>query len=291
MKKYILPMFQVVTKIIIILLSLSTFFIQRDHPDNTSDHLLVKLFSLDHFYNSGLNLFLFSLFILLILFAVGSKRLNIPIQVVLHLVLALAFIVIIYDKTCNEHNYITLCEGETLQFSEAVKDPKHNHTIKLEKFMIDYHDDYTNMVKAYTSQLIIDNRDTTFLQVNKPVKIGHYRLYQNAYDKIPLYHIKIDEAEFNISIDDTLTFNNNSIYISMAENRRTITVHFNEQQKRISPMGGTFTMNEFEFDLKMEDVVFQSIIEVASVRGMVLLLVLGLAYLTTLGIAFWRKKP
>jgi len=289
MKKNMLLSFQILTKIIIILLAISTFFIQHENPENYSNNLLVKLFSLDHYYNSPLNIALFSLMVILMIVAIFVRRLKAKDQIILHIIIALSFLVIIFDKSLNTHLMMPIFEGETINFGKIIGDDNYTQKIVLEKFDIEYHED-SNMPSAYTSTLKIDDNNPIQLNVNKPVKIGKYRLYQNAFDRIPVYNLNFEGSDFEIAIGDTLLVKNHTIFIDMKENRRSINFCFNEQQKTLSPMGGKFHINKFEFDLKMDNVAYVSIIEVASVKGMRMLLFLGLAFLAALGFAFWGKR-
>jgi hypothetical protein len=55
-------------------------------------------------------------------------------------------------------------------------------------------------------------------------------------------------------------------------------------------MGGEFNIEDFHFDLSVDNVKFISYIEVAAVRGMKVLLLLAIAYLFMLGYGFWREQ-
>jgi hypothetical protein len=290
MKKKMLLAFQILTIIIILLLALSTFFIQHDNPENYSDNFFVKLFSLDHYYHSPLNLVLFSLMALLMLVPVFFKTFKSKLQIVLHLVIVFAFVLIIYDKTMNFRDIMPLNEKQSINFSEIVDDENYNQTIYLDEFIIEYHNG-SRMPKAFTSKLIINNSDSVLLNVNKPVEIGKYRLYQNAYDIIPVYKLIFDKEEYLLSFGEKMELKDHVAYLTRTKNPKKMVFHFNEQEFVLSTKGGTFAIEEFSFDLSLtEESKYTSIIEVASVTGMKFLLVVGLGYLVTLGYIFWSKK-
>ena len=95
---------------------------------------------------------------------------------------------------------------------------------------------------------------------------------------------------YTIIPQDTIVVDGHEIYLIINDNRSKITFHFDKIKMDLSPMGGEFTIEEFQFNLKMIGTKYYSGIEVASVRGMKLLLLLGLGYLSSLGYCLWRKK-
>ncbi len=289
MKKKMLLLFQLVTKILIILLALSTFFTQKQNPANYSDNFFVSLFSLDHFYTSPLLVVLFSILVLMLIIPIFMGIFKSKNQVALHVVIALAFGIIIFDKTSNFRTMMPIMEGETVNFSKIVDDKSYNDKIYLDQFIIQYHEG-SRMPSAFTSHLVLNETDSVKLNVNKPVEIGHYRLYQNAYDKIPIYELTFAGSEYELMPDDTLSVDGHELRLHIREDRKGMVFHFNQQEKELSVQGGEFTIAEFEFSLAVKEMKNLSVIEVASVKGMKILLLLGLLYLVLLGICFWRKK-
>lgn len=289
MKKKLLIFFQILTLVIIILLAISTFFIQHHDPANYSDNAIVRLLCLDHYYNSWLNVSLFMLMALLLLFSLLSGGIKSRCQQILHITILGSFFIIMFDKGFNQRTIVPFPEKETINFSDIINDPDTDHTIILDKFEIDLHTG-SRMVKAYVSHLIINEMDTVQLKVNKPVQIGKYNLYQNAYDRVPVYDLKIKDYNYGISPFDTLYVDGNQVFIDLSQDYKQMTFHFNEQEHVLSVRGGRFHIAEFPVEIEMEGMKYVSIIEVAEVRGMGLLLIFGIGYLISLGYCFWRKK-
>src|SRR6056297_2594728 len=120
MKKKLLIFFQILTLIIIILLATSTFFIQQNNPADYSDNVIIRVFCLDHFYNSWLNAGLFTLMAMLILFSLLSGKLKSTCQRILHLIILISFLIIMFDKIFNQRVMVPFPEDETVSFSEII---------------------------------------------------------------------------------------------------------------------------------------------------------------------------
>jgi len=289
MRNKMLFLFKILTKVIILLLAISTFFAQQTNPINYSDNFFIRILCLDHFYNSPINITVFIVMILLIVISLFVKAIKKNEQLILHLIIILAFIVILFDKSTNHRTMMPILEGETVNLQDFINDDNYSEIITLEKFLIEQHED-SEMPKAFTSHLIIDNMEKVELNVNKPHKIGKYRLYQSTYHKIPVYNFKLDSIEYSIMPEDTLLVNNNEISIFLSPDMRNLTFNFNEQKIALSPRGGQFVIGDYQIDLSFTESKYYSGIEVAEGSGMRILLILGLLYLGTLGYCFWRKK-
>ena len=131
MKKNMLLFFQILVAIIILLLALSTFYIQQKNPEFYSNNWFTRLLCLDHFYDSLLNFALFSIMIILIVVAIFVKRLKVKGQMILHIIISLAFLIIIFDKYSNFRIMMPILEGETIEFGKVIGDDNYTQKISL----------------------------------------------------------------------------------------------------------------------------------------------------------------
>ncbi len=292
MKKRLISSFQYLSGIIIILLIFATFFLQKENPETFSQNIFVKFFALDHFYDSYPNTILFSAMILLIFLSIIFRALKKKTAVMLHIIIALAFIVIIFDKSVNSQFTVPIREETEINFGEVVNNEtdKYNINLYLEKFQIIHHPN-SSMPKSFTSFLILDKQDTVKISVNKPLKLGKYRLYQSAYHKIPLYEVNIIDKNYKLFLGDSAIYNNNKISIEKyPPNPEKFIFRLNNEFVLLNTDKSELNINNLPVKVALLDTKFVSIIEVAEKTGMKLLLLLGLAYLFVLGIVFWGKN-
>ncbi len=292
MRKKIIIFYQYLSGIIIVLLAFATFFIQKENPEIFSQSILVRIFALDHFYDSYVNIFLFSLMIILVFVSIIIGVLKKRSTVIFHVILALVFILIIFDKSFNSRQFISIPEGTEINFGDIVKNSsdKYNKNLFLENFKIVHHPN-SKMPKAYTSKIIIDHKDTIKINVNKPFKIGKYRLYQSAYESQPQYEILINDSKAKLFVGDTIKIGENILWLeNMNRNSPRMILHINSEVCIINSDGAKIKVNDIPIKIKLIGIRYITILDVAETTGMKFLLILGIGFLLLLGIVFWRKK-
>lgn len=280
---------------LVLLLAVSTFIPQTsefppgEYPGAANG--LISFLHLDRFYNSPLNVALWGLLTVALIGSILSKRIHSPMQIIMHLLLALCFIVIIIEKSTNQRFSLKIKEGEEIRFSDYTdsKSPKYDVTIKLLNFEIQYHPGQ-RMPKAFISHLLINRQDTVQLAVNKPYAIGHYRLYQSAYDKELVFNLNINGTDYPVGFGDTVLVDSSEFILEGFNHQRRVFdlkingkyYHTGMQQPR--------RLDRYSFVIIPGGMRWISIIEVAEVRWTKLLLVLGFLFIVGLFMAFWRRR-
>ncbi|MCF7741068.1 MAG: cytochrome c biogenesis protein ResB [Candidatus Marinimicrobia bacterium] len=248
---------------------------------------MVKFLHLDNFYNSFINIGLWGIITVLLIVSVFTGAVKTTSQKIIHIVLALIFIVIVYEKTVNNRFYLKLAEGETIQFADYTPGKSHQDslTINLKKFEINRHPG-SRMPRAFISHLVMNESDTVHLAVNDPLSFRHYRFYQNAYDRKFTFNVRVDQQEFSASLPDTFNINSSSLILKNFDHQtRKFVLIFNNTKHRITP-GKTVDIEGHQITINPKGAKFISIIEVAEVKGVGILLILSLVYLLFLYIAF-----
>ncbi len=296
MRKFWINTFQTITILLLLFLIVSTFIPQTgefppgEYPG--SDNGLIRFFHLDQFYDSPINIALWGLLSVITITSVFLKGIRSPIQKIIHILLALCFIVIAIEKSSNQRFNINISEGETVLFTDYsdTKSDKYNVSIKLLKFEILMHPGQ-RMPKAFTSYLLINDQDTVRLSVNRPYAVGHYRLYQSAYDQEVCFQLAINEQNHSVTFGDTVFIDTSEVILEGFNHQRRVFdlkingkyYHTGMQQPR--------RIDGYSVMLSPGETRYTSTIEVAEVRWTKLLLVLSILYVFGLFVAFWRRKP
>lgn len=287
--------FQIICILLLLLLSISTFIPQvSEFPADAYPgpaNRLIDFLQLDRFYGSPLNIALWGLLSAIILGAVLWKGIRTPHQKILHLLLATCFIVIAIEKTINRRFYITVTENEMVRFSDYIgsREDRSNIRLKLLRFEIQRHPDQRTP-KAFISHLLINERDTVKLAVNRPRAIEHYRLYQSAYDQQFYFPVMFDQQVYTMSIGDSIKIEDTLIRLAgFDHSTKMFRTDINDQVHH-------FKLNQIH-DIANHKISigpgrrrYSSIIEVVEVRGTKLLLALGLLYLVSLYISLWHRR-
>ena len=173
----VLRMFQIVALVLILLLAASTFFLQQSEvsPDCSSPNLIVRWLSLDRFYSSGLNGFLWLFLTILLVLAVIFNVIRSTAQKALHLLLALIFGVVFLNKNLEIRFFLSIVEGKEIFLSSFVERLPENEdaVIRLERFEIPMHAG-TSFPKNYISHLVINQINLVDLSVNHPITVGKF---------------------------------------------------------------------------------------------------------------------
>lgn len=295
MSKITIRLFQILTVVLTILLIFSTFVPQRSefaegvYPFNSN--WFVRVFQLDHFYTSQIHIGLWILVIVLLLLSVFTNVIKSRNKKFLHLLLALIFIVVIYDKSTNKRFFISIIEGETVRFSEFVQYPaeRENVAIRLDKFEIQQHPG-SMTPKAFISHLNINGKKDA-LSINKPLAIGRYRLFQNAYDQKLYFELSVNEITRQMTFGDTVKVEGKTIaLVTIDQDSQQFLLSVNDIEYRV-PVSQTVNVNGQAIRIQPAGLRYVSIIEVAQVKGARLLLILGILYIIPLVFTFWRKSP
>ncbi len=295
MRKTWIKAFQIISILILLFLTISTFIPQvNEFPPGEypgAANSLIRVLHLDRFYGSPINIALWGLLSLIIIGGILFKVFRTPIQKVVHLLLALCFIIIAVEKSSNRRFNITISEGEEILFSDytgAISE-KHNVRVKLIRFEIRHHSDQRTP-KAFISHLLINNMDTVRLAVNKPYAIDRYRLYQSAYDQKFTFAVSIDDQIHSMSFGDSVSLTNGYFVLEDFNHQtRQFNLRVNDKYYHIS-MKQPQRIDAHNIIINPGGMYYDSIIEVAEVRGTKLLLFLGLLYIVALFGAFWRRR-
>jgi len=295
MRKTWIKAFQIISILILVFLTISTFIPQvNEFPPGEypgAANSLIRVLQLDRFYRSPINVALWGLLALIIIGGILFKVFRTPIRKILHLLLALCFIIIAIEKSSNRRFNITISEGEEILFSDytgAISE-KHNVRVKLIRFEIQHHSDQSTP-KAFISHLLINNMDTVRLAVNKPYAIDRYRLYQSAYDQKFTFAVSIDDQIHSMSFGDSVSLTNGFFVLKDFNHQtRQFNLRVNDKYYHIS-MKQAQVIEKYNVIINPGGMYYDSIIEVAEVRGTKLLLLLGFFYIVSLIIAFWYRK-
>jgi hypothetical protein len=285
-----LRIFQVLTLLLLLLLILSTFIPQQDmfapgeYPGKSN--ILTKVLFLDRFYDSPLNAALWLLLSLTMIAAVLLKGVRSTKQRILHLLLALIFLAVAADKSGNARFDISIREGETLSLDERLKLPQRYgpQSMTLERFEIEYHQD-GQTPSAFRSHLLLNEQETV-LEVNKPLSIGPYRLYQSAYDRQYFFLLRLGDLEKEMCFGDTLRSGERTITLKNYDHQaRRFRLDVDGESVSLPLMGKTMILNT-PAGIRPLGERYVSVIEIAEVRGLWILLAGSLLYLIVMAIDF-----
>ncbi len=281
-KNILLRSFQILSIILLAFLTVSTFMPLKEDAG---------FLFLNRFYDSPLNFALWILMAVLLVAAVLFKGIRSPRQKFLHLALAIIIVLFIIDKSTNERFYMTLKEGNTTDLSNYIdSDPEiYDVDIKLKRFEIDLHEDEQSP-RSYRSYLKLNDKDVV-LEVNKPLAIGRYRLYQSAFEKHYYFDLQIGSKHYELSFGDTIKNAQEKIIVLDDYNSRIR--HFRlivDEQTRWLPLNSPVMIDDDEWSITSIGEVYSSVIEVVEVRGLFWLLLAGILYLAFMAWDFWKPK-
>ena len=240
---------------------------------------------LNRFYDSPLNLVLWIMLALILVLAVVFRGVRSPRQKLLHLALSVIIVLFIVDKSQNERFVISVHEGESIELAEHIED--HDKTIRLDRFEIDLHEDQETP-SAYRSYLTLDNDTKAILEVNKPLAIGRYRLYQSAFEQNYYFSLKIGNEEFELTFGDNLETGFGTIVLETYDDRiRHFRLVVNDKVQWL-PLNTGVSLDNAYWSIAPLEERYSSIIEVVEVRGIFWLLVAGIVYLVFMAVDFWK---
>ncbi len=288
---------QIIIAVIVVLLILSTFVPQQQFMDpdrmggDYQPGLVIRLLYLDRFYNSPVNLILWALLGLLLIVGALSRGIPRRTNKLMHLLIAVMILVVIYDKAANRRFMLPVREGETVRFSELVPDSgtEYRKSLTLDRFVIERHPG-SEMPSSFISHIIVDHSDTTRLEVNKPMAIGNYRLYQSAYDREYLFNVICDADSAQISFGDSVSICGEVLGLeSYHHDTHQFEITMEGRSYRISPLSET-EVGGHRLNIQPVGEIYISTIEVAEVTGTRLLLAVAILYLAGMAYSFWRRK-
>jgi len=286
---------QTLAGLLLLFLAVSTFIPQiAEFPAGQYPgpaNRLIGLLQLDRFYNSPVDIVLWGLLVAAMIGAVIFNVVRTPVQKILHLLLALCFVLVALEKGSNRRFGMTLSEGQEIVFSDysGTVSPKHNVRLKLLRFEIQRHADESTP-KAFISHLLINGQDTVLLAVNKPFAIDRYRLYQSAYDQKYIFAINIDDSLHMLSFGDSLALSDGTFVLENFDHqKRQFRLRFGQEYYSIS-MQKPLRIGSHEITVTPGGARYDSIIDVAEVRWTKPLLLASLLFIVFLGGAFWYRK-
>ncbi|MFA5434784.1 MAG: cytochrome c biogenesis protein ResB [Candidatus Neomarinimicrobiota bacterium] len=282
--------FQVLTLLLLLLLIVSTFIPQQnmfppgEYPGKSN--VLTKVLFLDRFYDSPLNAGLWLLLSLSMIAAVLLKAVHSKGQRLLHFILALVFLAVAFDKFSNERFMISIREGETLPLHEQLRLPERYgpQQITLQRFEMEMHED-GQTPKAFRSHLLLNDEESV-LEVNKPLSIGPYRLYQSAYENEYYFLFRFGDLEKEMRFGDTLHVWGKTLMLEDYDHqRRQFRLSLDGESVSVPLMGGTMISGSAAAIRPLGE-RYISVIEVAEVRGLWVLLLASLLYLVVMATDF-----
>jgi cytochrome c biogenesis protein ResB len=196
-------------------------------------------------------------------------------------------IVIFAEKSYNKDLYLEMVEGESIHFGKFVEndDEDYEFSLTLDDFAVNYHAG-SRMPSAFIST--VSYRDKTQkIEVNKPLAIGEYRLYQSTYDVIDRFVIDIDTL--NIDITEGQPYESDTLRIEIARSRtseKEVDVIINEAQYTV-PLNDAIFLDDYKIHITKKEPIMQSGFQVSSTFGMRTLFVLGLLFMISLAWCFW----
>ena len=277
MKKIFLISFQILSILLLGFLVVSTFMPMRPEPG---------FLYLNNFYDSPLNLVLWLLLALILVAAVVFKGIRSPKQKIMHIALAAIIVLFIVDKSTNERFFVTIREGESIELSDHIQD--HDNTLRLDRFEIDLHDD-EETPRSYRSYLRLDD-DDVILEVNKPLAIGNYRLYQSAYDRHYYFLLKIGDEAYEMTFSDSLETSSGQVVLDHFDERLRFFRILVNGDPRWLPLNADMTFDTLTWSIKPLEERYSSVIEVVKVTGLFWLLLAGIMYLIVMAWDFWKPR-
>jgi len=294
-KRTMIRIFQVTILILIMLLGISTFIGQHGEPstgrpENALTHWNGWL-QWDRFYQSPVHIALWGLLALLLLVSVTGGLIRRCWSRLMHLLLAICIILIGAEKSLNRRTMIAIPENVSIRLADRIPASGHSPDVvlTLQKFEIQLHSG-TRTPRAFISHLIANHRDTLRLSVNHPLAFGRFRLYQNDFDPQPVYDIQVGDQPYRCGTGDTLTTPIGTVRIGRSDgDSGMITLRIGETTHKLRP-DEPITFAGRPVRVKPAGYRFVSYIEVVEVRGIGLLLMSSVLYLTALGIALLRLR-
>lgn len=282
--------FQVLTLLMLLLLIVSTFIPQQnmfapgEYPGKSN--ILTKVLFLDRFYDSPLNAALWILLSLAMIAAVLLKAVHSKGQRVIHFILALVFLTVAFDKFSNDRFMISIREGETVPLHEQLNLPERYgpQQITLQRFEMEMYDD-RQTPKAFRSHLLL-NGEETVLEVNKPLSIGPYRLYQSAYENEYYFLLRLGDLQKEMRFGDTLHVRGGTLTLEDYDHqRRQFRLSMDGESVSVPLMGESILLDAL-CSIRPLGSRYSSLIEVAEVRGLWILLLASLLYLIVMATDF-----
>lgn len=292
MRYYWLKAFQIIVILLLLFLSASTFipqiteFPQDKYPGTNA---LIQFLQLDHFYNSPINILLWAMLTLSIIGSILLKGTQPPNQKILHILLALIFITIGIEKSINQRYLIPVKEGEEIQFSKFTGTGQNDIRLKLLHFEIQYHPN-NQTPKAFISHFLLNNQDSVRLAVNRPLALGHFRLYQNSYDRQTFIPLMVDQNTYRMSIGDSLIITNKTLKLAEFNPVAGFARIIYDAKSYYLETSQPCKIEDFHLTIKPTESCYRSIIEAVEVRGTKALLAFCLLYLISLASVFWLPK-
>jgi len=278
MKNILLRSLQILSIALLVLLAISTFLPLSDDPG---------FLFLNRFYDSPLNLALWSLLAFMLILAVLFNGVRSGKQKILHLALAVIIVLFIIDKSNNERFFITIREGETIDLVEHIGD--HGKAIRLDRFEIDLHEDEASP-RAYRSYLTLDGSQDVILEVNKPLAIGKYKLYQSAFEQHYYFSLNIGDEEYELTFGDSLETSAGKVMLDDYDERiRHFRLSINGQTQWL-PLNADVGLGGVNWSITPLEERFSSVIEVVEVKGLFWLLFAGMTYLIVMALDFWKPR-
>lgn len=296
LRKYLLHTVQIILILLSILLILSTFIPQhrdeqfyREAYPSIISQLILQL-NFDGFYASPIHILLWIIFtFLLVLFAISKFYTRKSIRI-FHIILILMAIVIFADKSYNKDLYLEMAEGESINFGKLVKNDEEDYDFKftLDDFTVNYHAG-SRMPSAFISTVSYQD-ETQNIEVNKPLAIGEYRLYQSTYDMIDRFEIDIDTL--TIDITEEQPYESDTLRLEIAKSRtpeKKVAVSINDAKYTV-PLNESIFLDDYKIHIAEKEPIMRSGFQVSSTFGMRTLFVLGILFFISLAWCFWGNN-
>lgn len=276
--------YQILIALIVVLMTIVTLTPIFTNFSNPSP-LLTRFLPIEQFYHSWLNLTLWALICLALLgVALFGKSMS-RAKKVLHLMLALIFLLVGYDKITDRRTFIILKENQVVNLYSA-KTNTEILKLRLLNFTIQKHPDQ-QAVAQYRSQILINERDTVYLEVNHPLALGQYRFFQNSYQERPRFTIVAAQDTFHCLLGDSALFRQNYLTLKpSASNPGAPTIWYNGKTY-LPNAAGVVTIDNQPLSIRPAGHGYISIIEVVRATEPKILMIFGIFYLICLAYVLW----
>lgn len=281
--------YQICITLLILSMGLATLVPLFTAPGRESTALLWECLTPSRFFNSTLFGLLWVLVIIaLVGVTVFSRHATNGVRL-LHLVLALTFSLIGYDKLTDRRFFLVLKENQAVTLTFNQQNPAATIKLQLLQFSAVHYPGNT-AIANYQSKILFNNRDTLLLAINHPIKIGPYRLFLHSYQEQPYFQIIAKQDTIYGTLGDSTLWQNAYLTIMPPDTGASLpSLSYRGKTYRPLP-NGRVTIEDQPLVIQPVGRRFINIIEVVHATKPKIILIFGLLYLGCLIYVFWWKS-
>jgi hypothetical protein len=282
---YFKRIFQLLISVLILILASGTLL--QSHLKALDNDLTASLSP--NIYQSILFIIFWSLMVLALFAAVAfSREMSGGIRV-MHLTLALTFVLIGYDKFSTPHHLITLKEQLPISVALSHTQPV-NITLRLlgvEKIAKSSDD----TIPQYQSTILLNESDTLLLPSNRPVKIGSYRIRLNSWQVKPRYAIIAGEDTLYATSGDSLLISDHYLTVLYPDSVSQLPPLLYKNIGYQPQTNGLIFIEKTPIRIKNAGQISFSTISIIQATKPKIIILLGGFYLLCLIYVLWWKSP